>query len=414
MRKKYELLMALRYLRSKKRHKIIPVITVISITGIAIGVMTLIVVIAVMSGFDRDLKKRILGVYAPITVTSRGILSQHQEIISTIEKNPHVTSCAPFVNGQVMTNVRNKAVGVIMRGIEPHREKTVSSIEEYLKEGTLDFFSNNEQGMLVGTEFLKHHKLKRGDSVEVVSPVAIPTPLGLSSSTISFRIIGVFDSGMYEYDLNLVYVSLLSAQKLFGLGSGVTGITVNINRLKDAALVKKELKKQLGTRYVIKTWIDLNRNLFRALLTEKWVMFWILSLIILVAAFNIASTLIMVVMERTKDIGILKAIGATRSGILKIFLYQGITVGIIGTVIGLISGVVLTKNLNPFANFIAGLTGFEFFPQDIYYLDNIPTQLNVSDTIIIVFCSIIITILASLYPAWQAAKMNPVRAIKYE
>ena len=411
----YELLMGLRYLRSKKRRKIIPMITVISIMGIAIGVMTLIVVISVMTGFDRDLKKRILGVYAPVTVTARGILNDYEAVIKKINTEEHVRATSPFVTGQIMANVRDRAAGVIMRGIDPGREKDVSNIMDYLKKGTIDFDSTGDaEGIVVGIEFMKHYKVKIGDDIDMVSPVAIPTPVGLSSNMIKYRIIGIFDTGMYEYDLNLVYVSLRSAQRLFGLGKGVTGITIQIDKLRNASLVKEALKNRIGRTFVIRTWIDLNRNLFRALLTEKWVMFWILSLIVLVAAFNIASTLIMVVMEKTKDIGILKSLGATKTGIMKIFVYQGVIVGVIGTVIGFVSGLLLAAHINPACNFIARWTGFEFFPKDVYYLDKIPAEINLSDAMVIAVAAVLISVIASLYPAWQASKLDPVEAIRYE
>ncbi len=411
----FSLFLSLKYLRGRHRHRWISLINVFSIFGIALGVMALIVVLSVMGGFDTDLKKRILGVYSPLTMSGGKAIENYPSILNELNQIPKIRGASPFVSGQILARVKDKVYGVVIRAIDPSYEEKTTQIRQYVTQGSMDFNSvSKARGIVIGNEFAKSFQLKLGDSVDLLSPISIPTPLGLSSHSLSFQVIGIFDSGMYEYDMTLVYISLELGQELYGLGNAVTGISIQIDDLNDAFQMKKVILEKLTNPSPIRTWLELNKNLFRAIVTEKWMMFWILSLIILVAAFNIASSLIMMVMEKTKEIGILKAIGASKNSIMKVFLVQGMMIGSLGTFLGFVGGIILTLNLNPIANAIHRWTGFEFFPKDVYYLDKIPTLLNLRQTLLVAGCALVLSLLAALYPAFQASRMNPVEAIRYE
>ena len=412
----FSLFLGVKYLKARSREKMIPLITAISIFGVAIGVMALIVVLSVMGGFDRDLKKRILGVYPSIDVRIKGdVLPDYKEKGRDIEEVPNVVAAAPYVSGQIMAKIGNRIFGVILRGIDPEKEAKVSLYKEYLEKETYNLDpEKHPYSLVIGSEFARQFGVEVGDEIELVSPIAIPTPLGMASNNRKFLVAGIFDSGMFEYDLNLVYCPLSAAQKMFGIGDSATGMAVKVRNLRDVFEVQKTLREKLGSSFSVRTWIDINRNLFRALLTEKWVMFWILFLIVTVAAFNIASTLIMVVMEKTKEIGIIKALGATRWDVMKVFFFQGGTIGAFGTVIGFIGGMLLTYQLNTISNFIAKTTGFELFPKDIYYLDKIPTEVSYPEAGLVCAGALLLSIVASLYPAWRASRLDPSEAIRYE
>ncbi|MDP3981741.1 MAG: lipoprotein-releasing ABC transporter permease subunit [Chlamydiota bacterium] len=406
---------SLRYLKGKHRHKLISIITVFSVLGIAIGVMALIVVISVMEGFDHDLKNRILGVYAPITIGGDTLVDHYPEMVKQLESIEDITGVAPFVTGQIMVRMGDRVVGVLLRGIDPALEAQTSQVENYIIKGDMAFKNASRgRGIIIGKEFSHHFNLDLGDSIDLLSPVSVPTPLGLSSRTTRFHVIGIFESGMYEYDFNLIFCSLPSAQGLYGLGENVHGLTVNIRDIEQASAVKDKIRTVLQEKIRVKTWLEMNRNLFQALVMEKWLIFWILLLIVLVAAFNITSSLIMMVMEKTKEIGILKAIGATRTMLMKIFLFQGLLIGFVGTFLGFICGLLIANHLNAITGFITKWTGFDFFPRDIYYLDKIPVDVNVMLCFTIAICALGISLVAAVYPAMRASRLDPVEAIRYE
>ena len=412
MKLPFSLFMSLRYLRGKHRHKLISIITLFSILGIAIGVMALMVVISVMEGFDRDLKKRILGVYAPITIGGNTLIEDSSDLLKEVEKIEGVTGASAFVTGQIMARMGHRVAGILVRGVDPDMELRSTQIGVYMIEG--DFRFPDYHGIVIGKEFSHRFSLGLGDSLELLSPIAIPTPLGLSSHSVRFQVVGIFESGMYEYDLNLVYCSIASAQELYGIGSNVHGITVNIKDVEKATTIKEKIRDALPRPIRVKTWLELNRNLFQALVMEKWLIFWILLLIVLVAAFNITSSLIMMVMEKTKEVGILKALGATKGLLLRIFVLQGFVIGLVGTCVGFVCGLAITMHLNTITAWITKWTGLKFFPKDIYYLNKIPTHIDFSHYLIIALCALGISLLAAVYPALRAARLDPVDAIRYE
>jgi lipoprotein-releasing system permease protein len=411
----FSLFISLRYFRGRHRHRFISLINLFSILGIALGVTALIVVLAVMGGFDRDLKKRILGVYAPVTIGGSQAMDNYQEVMEKLKDIPQIQASSPFVSGQILAQFGNRVYGVYIRAIDPVMEEKTTHIQEFVKQGSFNFDDKGSgRGIVIGNELARLFRLKLHDPVELLSPVSIPSPLGLSTHSLKFKIIGIFDSGMYDYDLNLVYISLKAGQELYALGKSVSGLTVRVDDLDAVFEVKKNIQDHVKPKAPVRTWLEMNKNLFKAILTEKWMMFWILLLIIVVAAFNIASSLIMMVMEKTKEIGILKAIGATSGTILRVFILQGFVIGLIGTVLGFAGGICLTLNLNTIADAVARTTGFQFFPKDVYYLDKIPALLDVKQALIVAGSALVLSLIAGIFPAFQASRLKPVESIRYE
>jgi len=391
----YELWIAFRYLVSRRREKFISIISFISIIGVAVGVCALIVVIAVMSGFDKDLRDKIVGTNSHIIVERDGGIQDYKLLIKKIDGLPHIVGAAPFVNGQALIREDDQVQGVIFRGIDPEREIYVTDIKRYLEKGTLDLKGNN---VVIGHELARRLNLGIGDPIYLIS-AADPVPR-------SFIITGIFNSGMFDYDMNLVFTDIKTAQDFYNVGELVGGIGIKVDNIHRADEIKKKIQEYIGYEYYVRSWTDLNRNLFSALKLEKFTMFIILTLIVLVACFNIASTLIMMVMEKTKDIGILKSIGATNKNIRNIFILKGLFIGSLGTTIGAVGGFLLCYLLKTYQ--------FIKLPKDIYYIDRLPVDLNLIDAAVIIVAAIVITLISTVYPAWQAARLEIVDALRYE
>ena len=391
----YEAWISFRYLVSRRKEKFISIISVISIMGVAVGVMALIVVLAVMSGFDNDLREKIVGTNSHIVIESDGGIKDYNELTDKINKMPHVVASSPFVNGQALIQENNQVIGVIFRGIDPEREIKVSNIKKYLEEGSL---SLGKDDVLIGGELSFRLGLKVGDFVSLVS-AATPKPK-------EFKVKGIFNSGMFDYDMNLVFTSLEGAQDFYKVDGLAGGIGVKVDDVYKADSIKNYIQSSIGFNYWIRTWSDLNKSLFSALNLEKITMFIILALIVLVACFNIVSTLIMMVMEKTKDIGILKSIGATNLSIKKIFIFNGFFIGFLGTSLGAALGFILCYLLKRYE--------FIKLPRDIYYIDRLPINVNIQDSVTIIIAAIAISLVSTLYPAHQAAKLEPVEALRYE
>ena len=420
----YELFISLRHLKAKRSQKFISLNTWISVGGVALGVMALIVVIAVMSGFGKDLRDKILGTNSHIVVTNitRTGMEDYEAIIEKVKKAKGVNAAAPFILNQVMLTHGGNAMGVVVRGLDPELEAGVSDLKKNLVQGSLEMLGGpakstgkpRRAGIILGKELARRLGVQRDDVVSMVAPASRVTPMGLIPKIKLFKVVGFFESGMFEYDSNLAFISIYSAQKFFSMKGKVSGIEIRVEDIEQADQVAAEIQQSLGFPYYARDWMQMNKNLFSALRLEKIVMFIILILIILVAAFNIVSTLFMVVMEKNKEIAILKSMGASRSSIMKIFSYQGLIIGIVGTAVGCVGGFTVVPNLNEIVGFIETLFGITAFPSDVYYLDKIPSDIQYFDSFLIVVFSIVICFLASLYPAWRASRLDPVEGLRYE
>jgi lipoprotein-releasing system permease protein len=417
---KYEWFIGLRYLRAKRKQTFISIITIISIAGVTVGVMALIVVLAVMTGFEKTLKEKILGTQAHLVLLKAGQegMDHYEEVAKKVERVQRVVSAAPFIFNQVMLSSEANVSGVVLKGIDPDRVGKVTELVQNLKAGRLEDLKimgeGGLPGIILGIELAKHLSVTLNDPIQVISPLGTPTPMGMMPKMKPFRVKGIFHSGMYEYDNTMAYVSLESAQKFFSMGTSVTGIEIKTNDIYRVKEVGKEIRREMGFPFWTKDWMEMNRNLFSALKLEKIAMFIILVLIVLVAAFNIISTLIMVVMEKNKDIAILKSMGAPSGGILKIFIIEGLVIGIVGTTFGAILGLGAAFNLEKITMFVENLFGFKILASDVYYIDKLPSQVNPIDVGLIVITAVLISFLATLYPSWRASKLDPAEALRYE
>ncbi|MDP3111146.1 MAG: lipoprotein-releasing ABC transporter permease subunit [Thermodesulfovibrionales bacterium] len=403
----YQFFIAFRYLKSKKKNKGISLNTAISVGGVAVGVMALLVVLSVMSGFHEDLQRKILGVNPHIVVLSyRGGVTDYKDIMEKVNEEKDIASSSPFVLGQVMVSSGKRAHGVYLRGIDPALEIKTTEISRYIKDGKMDDLKPEKgiSGIVIGKELASSLGVFRGDQINVISPVGEIGPLGMLPKVRQFRVAAIFEVGMFEYDSNLVLTGLSPAQEFFGMGDSVTGIQLKVKDIYKAKETREHIQKKLDFPYYGRDWMQMNSNLFSALKLEKLAMFVILILIVLVASFNIVGTLIMNVIEKSREIAILKAMGATNRGIMLIFMLQGLFIGLTGTTIGIAGGYVLGLMFN---NVIK-------LPPQVYYLSHLPIKMELIDFIAVSTSAILISFLATIYPAWQAAKLNPVEPLRYE
>jgi lipoprotein-releasing system permease protein len=400
----FEFFIGRRYLRAKQKQAFISLITYLSIAGVAVGVMALIVVIAVMAGFEADLKTRILGGQANVILMRySGPFEEYAEVLRRVEAVPGVAAATPFIYSQVMLRTAANTTGAVLRGIDP---ATVGGVLKTLTNAMVPETGAGVPGIVLGRELAKNLGVMPGEMVHLISPRGMLAPTGHVPAMKAFRVSGYFESGMYEFDQTFAYIHLHDAQRLLRMGDAVTGLEIRVEDIYEARAVADRIVSQLGSAYYARDWMQMNRNLFKALKLERRVMFIILTLIVLVAAFNIASSLIMMVMGKTKDIAILKAMGATDRSIRKIFVFNGMVIGTIGTGLGLLLGVVLCSLLRRYN--IHELTG------DIYYFTTqLPVKMEALDVVCIVAAALLICFCATLYPAQQAAKLNPVEAIRY-
>jgi lipoprotein-releasing system permease protein len=418
----FELFIGLRYLKAKRKSTFISIITFISTAGVTLGVMALIVVLAVMTGFESDLKEKILGTNAHLVVIRSGApMENYLQVMEQLKAFKGVQAATPFIYNQVMLSSGKNVSGVVLRGIDVATDSQVTRLSKSIVEGSVDSLDpgiirgqDSTPGLLVGKELAKHLNLSVGNKVNVISPMGNITPLGMMPRMKPFRVSGIFNTGMFEYDSTLAYVSLGQAQSFFDLGDTVTGIQLKVEDVYHTGELARSINREMGANFYARDWMQMNKNILFALKTEKIVMFIILTLIVLVAAFGIASTLFMVVMEKTRDIAILKSMGATGGSIMKIFVLEGLIIGVTGTILGVASGLLVARNLEPIINVIQKITGQNFFSKDIYYLDHFPSSVVPSDVVLISVTAVLISFIATLYPAWQASRMLPAEALRYE
>lgn len=428
----YEFFVGLRYLKAKRRQKSISLNTLISIGGVTVGVAALIATLAVMTGFKEDLRDKILGTNSHIVISdrTRDDLADYRKLIDEAQKTAHVVAATPFIFRQVLLSSETNVFGVVLRGIDPKREAGVTEVGKNVVEGKLEYLtdppapllSEDEEdkdnvkglpGIIIGKELAGRLGAFLGDKINVISPVgktgepigkSLGGPMGFTPKIRKFRVVGIFDSGMYEYDSTLAYISLTEAQAFFNLPDVVTGVEVKVDDIFISDRIARDIERRLGFPYQARDWMKLNRNLFSALQLEKMMMFIILILIILVASFNIVSTLTMTVVEKSREIAILKAMGATRESIMRIFMLEGLIIGGVGVLLGLPLGLAVCWLLQTFYT----------LPSDIYYISHLPVKIHTLDVAVVAASAILIGFLATLYPSWQAAKMNPAEALRYE
>jgi lipoprotein-releasing system permease protein len=405
----FEVFLGLRYLKPKRTF--VSVITLISLAGVTIGVWVLIVVIAVMSGFDRELREKLMGMHAHVTVMG-GIIDHSDKLLQTVLETPHVKAATPFAMGLVLLESSGRTATPYLKGIDPKREVTVSQLGTYIKEGSLDLQGDK---VVIGRELATQYGIFLGDKITVMSPRILEKKGAEVDLGMDLTVTGIFESGMYEYDVGLIFTSLETAQELYGLGHAVQGVEIAtddpINGARDVA---DALNRKLPASLRAQTWAQMNQRLLGAIQVEKSVMFFILTFIIIVAAFGIMSTLITVTVQKTREIGVMKALGAASGKILRVFLLQGFIVGVFGVAIGLGLGLLTVRNINPINRFLSSVVGIDLFPRDIYNFASIPAYLTTRDLLTIGLSALVICTLAGVLPALRAARLEPVEALRHE
>ena len=412
---RYELLVGLRYTRARRRNHFISFISLTSMAGIALGVAALIVVLSVMNGFQTELRARILGVASHVQISGAGNrLQDWQSVISIAAQHPRVKATAPFVNAQGMLTAGQAVRGAVVRGVLPADEDRVAEIGRHMRGGRLDALRGGEWNIVLGSELARALGVLRGDKVTLIAPQGQVTPAGLIPRLRQFTVAGIFEVGMFEYDSGLALIHLEDAQRLYQMEGAVSGVRLKLDDLFAARSVARELMAQLGPDAFASDWTRSHANFFRAVEIEKRVMFIILTLIVAVAAFNIVSTLVMLVTDKQADIAILRTLGASPASVMQIFMVQGALIGVIGTLIGVAGGVLLGLNVDVVVPALENVLGFKFLSKDVYYISDLPSEVLPRDVATIGLTALALSFLATLYPSWRASRVNPAEALRYE
>lgn len=420
---KYELFIGLRYTRARKRAQgrngFISFISMVSMLGIALGVAALIVVLSVMNGFQRELRTRILGVASHVQVsTLGGDLADWKGVTDLVIRHPEVKAAAPYVAAQGMLSFDQGVRGAMVRGVLPDAEEQVADFNRNMRSGTLQSLKPGAFGIILGADLARALGVLPGEKVTLIAPQGLVTPAAILPRLKQFQVVGIFEAGMYEYDSGLALVHLEDAQRLYRMEDKVSGVRLKLGDLFQAPRVAREvgrdLVRKLGPEIVTADWTRSHANFFRAVQIEKNMMFIILTLIVAVAAFNIVSTLVMAVTDKQADIAILRTLGASPGSIMQIFIVQGALIGVIGLGLGVLGGVSLALNIDVVVPAIERAFGIQFLAKDVYYISELPSELQWSDVISITSVSFLLTLLATLYPSWRASRTNPAEALRYE
>jgi len=409
------LYVGLRYTRAKRRNHFISFISLTSMLGIALGVTALITVLSVMNGFEHELRTRILGMTAHATISGYGEpLRDWPQVAELAQDDPRVLGAAPFIQKEGMLVAGSRVNGSLVRGIDPNEESAVSDVGQKMVQGRLEALQAGEFNIVLGMDLARILGVRVGDKVTLVTPAANVTPAGMVPRLKRFTVSGLFQVGMYEYDSALALVHIDDAAILFRMPGEVSGVQLKLDDMFRAPWVVRELAGSLPGTYRVSDWTQQHANFFRAIRTEKTVMFVILSLIVAVAAFNIVSTLVMVVTDKKADIAILRTLGLSPRGVMGVFMVQGTIIGLVGTLLGVMGGVLLALNVKTIVPAIERLFGVQFLPADVYYISELPSRLNALDVLHIGVLAFLLSVLATLYPAWNASRTQPAEALRYE
>jgi lipoprotein-releasing system permease protein len=412
---RYELLVGLRYTRAKRRNRFIGVNSLVSMIGIAVGVWALIVVLSVMNGFQKEVRTRILGVVSHVQISGPGnLLSDWQAVAQAAAQNPHVIAAAPFVQGQALLSAGRAVRGALVRGIEPEMEERVADFSRHMRAGSLAALKPGEFGIVLGGDLARSLGLIPGDKVALIAPQGVVTPAGLIPRLKQFTVVGYFEAGIVDADSGLALVNIRDAQTLYQLGSAVTGVRLKLDDLFAARAVARDLMATLPQDVYASDWTRSHANFFRAVEIEKRVMFIILALIILVAAINIISTLVVAVADKQADIAILRTLGAAPRSIMQIFVVQGLVIGVVGTLIGVALGIVTALNIDVIVPAIESAFKIKFLSKDVYLIPDLPSDLQAADVISVALLGLGLSLFATLYPSWSASRVNPAEALRYE
>ena len=412
---RFEWTMALRYLRARRQEGFISVIALFSFLGIGLGVATLIIVMSVMNGFRADLLDRILGMngHYEVKAPENGLLVDYQPIVKRLAAVREVVRVSPLVEGQVMATAGQQASGALVRGMAPDELRELTVLSSNIVAGSLTGFDEG-RSILVGYRLARSLGVNAGDKLKLLSPKGTSTAFGTVPRVKTYTVGGLFNTGMYEYDSGYIYMSLAASQKYFKHGKGVTSLEIFATDPDKALSIRSEIINAVNIRAYIYDWQQSRASFFNALEVERNVMFLILTLIILVAAFNIISSLIMLVKDKGRDVAILRTMGATRGMIMRVFFIAGASVGVIGTFFGFLLGIGFCANIDGIKNFIEGLTGAELFSAEIYFLSHLPAKVDPGEVTTVVIMALVISLAATIYPSWRAARLDPVEALRYE
>jgi len=411
----YELLIGLRYTRAKRRNQFVSFISMISMLGIALGVTALIVVLSVMNGFQTELRGRILAVVSHVQISgASGEMGDWQHVAEQSVQQPGVVAAAPYVQAQGMLSYEQSVRGTMVRGILPDLEDKVADFRSNMKKGSLDTLVPDAFNIVLGSELARALAVSVGDKVTVIAPQGSVTPAGIVPRLKSFTVTGIFEVGMFEYDSGLALIHMTDAQRLYRMEDRVSGVRLKLEDLFKAPYIVQQLATRLDTEAYISDWTRSHANFFRAVAIEKNMMFIILSLIVAVAAFNIVSTLVMAVTDKQADIAILRTLGASPGSIMSVFMVQGALIGFIGLGLGVLGGVTLALNVDVVVPFIERMLGTQLMSKEVYYISNLPSELQWRDVITITAVSFVLSLVATIYPSWRASRVNPAEALRYE